>query len=128
MASHQAEQLKEKGNAAFRNGEYLEAEDFYTQAVAKYSKNPLLFTNRANARLKLQRWDGAVNDCLKSIEVTGPNGQNHKAFYFLGKETSIGSTCCINVRCLLGSMLIDHVYQHKHNSLSIIHTKRCHQR
>ncbi|KAK5111507.1 hypothetical protein LTR85_011855 [Meristemomyces frigidus] len=85
MASYQAEQLKEKGNAAFRNGEYLEAEDFYTQAVQKYSRNPLIFTNRANARLKLQRWDGAVNDCLKSIEITGPDGQNHKAFYFLAQ-------------------------------------------
>lgn len=85
MASYQAEQLKEKGNAAFRNGEYIEAEDLYTQAITKYSRNPLIFTNRANARLKLQRWDGAVNDCLKSIEITGHNGQNHKAFYFLAQ-------------------------------------------
>ena len=68
--SYLAEQLKEKGNAAFRNGDYLEAEDLYTQAVQKYSRNPLIFTNRANVRLKLQRWDGAVNDCLKSIEVS----------------------------------------------------------
>jgi len=83
MASYQAEQAKEKGNVAFRNGEYHEAEDFYTQAIQKYSRNPLIFTNRANARLKLQRWDLAVNDCLKSLEITG-TGQNHKAFYFLG--------------------------------------------
>lgn len=27
----------------------------------------------------------AVNDCLRSIEITGPNGQNHKGFYFLGE-------------------------------------------
>ncbi|KAK3116800.1 hypothetical protein LTR53_002435 [Teratosphaeriaceae sp. CCFEE 6253] len=85
MASYQADQLKEKGNAAFRNGEYLEAEDLYTQAVQRYSRNPLIFTNRANVRLKLQRWDGAVNDCLKSIELTGSNGQNHKAWYFLAQ-------------------------------------------
>lgn len=88
MASYQADQLKEKGNAAFRNGDYLAAEDFYTQAVQKYSRNPLIFTNRANARLRLQRWDGAVNDALLSIEITGPNGQNHKAFYFLGESMS----------------------------------------
>lgn len=44
--SHLADQLKEKGNAAFRDGEYKDAEDFYTQAVQKYSKNPLIFTNR----------------------------------------------------------------------------------
>lgn len=52
--------------------------------MQKYSRNPLIFTNRANVRLKLQRWDGAVNDCLKSIEITGTETQNHKAFYFLG--------------------------------------------
>ena len=94
--SYLADQLKEKGNIAFRNGEYLEAEDFYTQAVQKYSRNPLIFTNRANVRLKLQRWDGAVNDCLKSIETTGANGQNHKAFYFLGKATQTPGfdACC----------------------------------
>ena len=84
--SYLADQLKEKGNVAFRNGEFAEAEDLYTQAVVKYARNSLIWTNRANVRLKLQRWDGAVNDCLKSIEITGPNGQNHKAFYFLGKH------------------------------------------
>ena len=87
--SYLAEQLKEKGNAAFRSGDYTQAEDLYTQAVQKYSRNPLIFTNRANVRLKLQRWDGAVNDCLKSIEITGSTSQNHKAFYFLGKAASL---------------------------------------
>ncbi|KAK0357408.1 hypothetical protein LTR91_016005 [Friedmanniomyces endolithicus] len=85
MASYQADQLKEQGNAAFRNGEYLEAEALYTQAVQKYSRNPLIYTNRANVRLKLQQWDGVVNDCSKSIEITGANAQNHKAWYFLAQ-------------------------------------------
>ncbi len=84
MASYQAEQLKEKGNVAFRSGDYQGAEDFYTQAIQKYSSNPLIFTNRANVRLKLQKWEDAVNDAIKSIEITGPKGQNHKAYYFLG--------------------------------------------
>jgi len=83
--SYQADQLKEKGNQAFRNGDYLAAEDWYTQAIQRYSRNPLIFTNRANVRLKLQRWDGAINDCLKSIEISGPQGHNHKAFYFLAQ-------------------------------------------
>ena len=82
--AHLADQFKEKGNNAFRNGNFLEAEEFYTQAVQKYSRNPLIFTNRANARLKLQRWEEALNDCMKSIEITG-DGQNHKAWYFLGR-------------------------------------------
>jgi STIP1 homology and U-box containing protein 1 len=51
--SYLAEELKEKGNAAFRNGEFIEAEELYTQAVSRYSRNPLIFTNRANVRLKV---------------------------------------------------------------------------
>ncbi|EMC93323.1 hypothetical protein BAUCODRAFT_75854 [Baudoinia panamericana UAMH 10762] len=85
MAAYQAEQLKEKGNTAFRNGEYQEAENLYTQAIQKHSRNPLIFTNRANVRLKLQKNNDAVNDCLNSIEISGPKGQNHKAFYFLAQ-------------------------------------------
>lgn len=82
-----ADALKEQGNKAFKNGDFAAAEEFYTQAVQKFSRNPLLFTNRANARLKLQRWEGAVNDCLKSIEISG-RGQNHKAYYFLGESVA----------------------------------------
>ncbi|GAB7363006.1 hypothetical protein MBLNU230_g3300t1 [Neophaeotheca triangularis] len=83
--AHVAETLKSKGNVAFRDGNYLEAEELYTQAIQKYSRNPLIFTNRANVRLRLQQWDGAVNDCLKSLEITGSDAQNHKAFYFLAQ-------------------------------------------
>ncbi|KAF2164354.1 hypothetical protein M409DRAFT_25233 [Zasmidium cellare ATCC 36951] len=82
--SYLADQLKEKGNAAFRAGDFSAAEDLYTQAIQKYSRNSLIFTNRANVRLKLQQWEGAVNDCLKSVEITG-GGQNHKAYYFLAQ-------------------------------------------
>lgn len=82
--SHLADQLKEKGNLSFKNNDFANAEDLYTQAIQKYSRNPLIFTNRANVRIKLQRYDDAVNDCLKSIEISGPKGQNHKAYWFLG--------------------------------------------
>jgi STIP1 family protein 1 len=88
-----ADALKEQGNKAFKNGDFAAAEDFYTQAVQRFSQNPLLFTNRANARLKLQRWGGAVNDCLKSIEISNAasagKAQNHKAYYFLGEFTAV---------------------------------------
>jgi tetratricopeptide (TPR) repeat protein len=84
MAQAAADALKEQGNKAFKEGDYAAAEELYTQACQRFSRNPLLFTNRANARLKLQRWEGAVNDCLKSIEISG-RAQNHKAYYFLGE-------------------------------------------
>lgn len=48
--SHLADQLKEKGNVAFRDGDYKLADELYTQAVQKYSRNPLIFTNSATHR------------------------------------------------------------------------------
>lgn len=54
IMSYLADKLKEQGNATFRDGDFVKAEELYTQAIQKYSQNPLIFTNRANARLKLQ--------------------------------------------------------------------------
>ena len=81
MAAHQAEQLKQKGNVHFKNGDYENAMYLYSQAIQKNPSNPLLWTNRANARLKLQLWHGVIDDCLRSIELMK---DNMKAFYFLG--------------------------------------------
>jgi STIP1 family protein 1 len=77
-----AEALKERGNAHFRKVEYAEAEACYTEAIIKNSKNAVLFSNRANARLKLAKWEGVIDDCLQSIELSR---ENMKAFFFLGK-------------------------------------------
>lgn len=80
---HAAEQLKERGNAHFRKGEYASAEACYSQAIQKNSKNPLLYTNRANARLKLERWQDVIDDCIRSVELMK---ENMKAFFYLGKS------------------------------------------
>ncbi|PSK38127.1 Methylenetetrahydrofolate reductase 1 [Elsinoe australis] len=82
--AHIAEQFKDKGNALFKAGDYTGAEEQYTYAIQKFSRNPLLFTNRAFARIKLQRWEEVVNDCLRSIEITG-HAQNFKAYFYLAQ-------------------------------------------
>ncbi|KAF2847068.1 FMN-linked oxidoreductase [Plenodomus tracheiphilus IPT5] len=76
-----AEQLKNAGNKCFKNGDYEEAEALYSQAIQKNSANPLLFTNRANARLKLEKWEGVIDDSIRSIELLK---DNMKAFFYLG--------------------------------------------
>ncbi len=81
-----AEQLKNSGNKCFKNGDYEEAESLYSQAIQKNSANPLLFTNRANARLKLEKWEGVIDDCIRSIELLA---ENMKAFFYLGEPLSI---------------------------------------
>ena len=78
---HMAEQLKERGNTHFKRGEYEEAIKLYSQAIQQNSGNPVLYTNRANARLKLEQWQNAIDDCLRSIDLMR---ENMKAFYFLG--------------------------------------------
>lgn len=78
---HAAEQLKNQGNLHFKEGEYAQAETLYSQAIQKNSRNPLLFTNRANARLKQEKWEGVIDDCCKSIEMLR---ENMKAFFYLG--------------------------------------------
>ena len=77
-----AEQLKTLGNTHFKNGEYEAAETLYGQAIQKNSKNPLLFTNRANARLKLEKWQDVIDDCLRSIELMK---ENMKAYFYLAQ-------------------------------------------
>jgi tetratricopeptide (TPR) repeat protein len=80
-----AEQLKNAGNKCFKNGDYEEAEGLYSQAIQKNSNNPLLFTNRANARLKLEKWESVIDDCIRSIELLK---DNMKAFFYLGMRAS----------------------------------------
>jgi STIP1 family protein 1 len=77
-----AEQLKNQGNTHFKNAEYDSAETCYSQAITKNSKNPLLFTNRANARLKLEKWEGVIDDCLRSVELMK---ENMKAYFYLAQ-------------------------------------------
>lgn len=107
LMAHLADALKEKGNELFKSGDFIGAEARYTAAITKYSRNPLLFTNRAFARIKLQRWDGVVDDCLHSIELTGGQGFNFKAYFYLGKPPIqpylFASSLCVVARTYIYS-------------------------
>lgn len=46
-----AEELKNKGNIAFKSGNYAEAVDFYTKAIELDSFSAILFTNRYKKNL-----------------------------------------------------------------------------
>lgn len=87
MSAHISDQLKTRGNTHFKDGEYEQAIMLYSQAIQQNPTNPLLYSNRANARLKVQQWEGVIDDCLKSIELMQ---ENMKAFYFLGKPLTPG--------------------------------------
>ena len=63
----------------FQAGEYAQAEALYTKAITADPTAPLLYTNRAMARIKLNMYDGVVGDCEQSL-VLLPH--NMKAYYY----------------------------------------------
>ncbi|KIV86946.1 hypothetical protein PV11_02522 [Exophiala sideris] len=80
--------FREQGNERFKAGEYKEAEDLYSKAIAEHSRSdPKVFANRALTRLKLQDWQGAEYDARKAIELYGPKNEAAamKSHYYLAQ-------------------------------------------
>ena len=61
------------GNKSFRGGDYKLAEEYYTSAILKYEDNHVLFTNRAQARLRQDKFQEAVDDCKEAIKLKQDN-------------------------------------------------------
>ena len=66
MAS-KAQAAKEKGNAAFKSGDYVAAVGHYTEAILADKHDPTFFLNRAAAYLKLGKY---VHTNTASVCVT----------------------------------------------------------
>ncbi|XP_069754980.1 tetratricopeptide repeat protein 1 [Narcine bancroftii] len=69
--------LKEVGNRQFKNAEYSEAENSYTEALGicpacNQKDRSILYSNRAAARMKLDNKEDAISDCTKAIDLN-PN-------------------------------------------------------
>ena len=64
----QSDELKEKGNVCMRKKNYLQAVDYYTQALELTKANKYLWTNRALAHIKREDYDSAIDDCTKILE------------------------------------------------------------
>lgn len=72
-----AEQLKQDGNACFKNADYEKSIEFYTEAIAICPKDfsverSILYSNRAAAHKHLGAQSAAIDDCTQSIELN-PN-------------------------------------------------------
>lgn len=63
----------------FQSGDYVSAEALYTKAITADPTAPLLYTNRAMARIKLGMFDGVVGDCEESLRLLP---HNMKAWYY----------------------------------------------
>ena len=60
--SEHAEKEKNKGNEAFRSGDYKEALVYYNRSI-QLSASPAVHNNRAMAYIKLEEYQNAIIDC-----------------------------------------------------------------
>ncbi|KAI0306266.1 hypothetical protein B0F90DRAFT_1688488 [Multifurca ochricompacta] len=74
-----AKASKEKGNTAFKDGDYVAAIGHYTAAALADPSDPTFFLNRAAAYLKLSKNEDAERDCTTVINLS--NDKNAKAFF-----------------------------------------------
>ncbi|KAK0222015.1 hypothetical protein IW262DRAFT_1377548 [Armillaria fumosa] len=78
MSSKQAQLDKEKGNTAFKAGDYATAVGHYSSAIVNDRKDYTLPLNRAAAYLKLGKYDDAERDCTTVLSL---NTSNAKALF-----------------------------------------------
>uniref|UniRef100_A0A8B9D720 Sperm associated antigen 1 n=1 Tax=Anser cygnoides TaxID=8845 RepID=A0A8B9D720_ANSCY len=63
---------KEKGNEAFASGDYMEAVTYYTRSISVLP-TAAAYNNKAQAEIKLQDWDSALQDCEKVLDMEPNN-------------------------------------------------------
>ncbi|XP_066034028.1 sperm-associated antigen 1 isoform X2 [Chamaea fasciata] len=63
---------KEKGNEAFATGDYVEAVTYYTRSIS-VMPTAAVYNNKAQAEIKLQDWDSALEDCEKVLDMEPGN-------------------------------------------------------
>lgn len=66
-----AEDLKDNGNTAFKNGQLSEAIDYYTEALSLNPDKKLkstIYRNRAMVRLRMDDFEGCEMDATQGIE------------------------------------------------------------
>ncbi|KAJ8316039.1 hypothetical protein KUTeg_006053 [Tegillarca granosa] len=68
-ARKEADQIKERGNDEFRQGNYEKALELYTEALTKTKDHTALWTNRAQANIKLGKYQDALSDCDWALRV-----------------------------------------------------------
>ncbi|KAM5246751.1 tetratricopeptide repeat protein 12 isoform 2-T2 [Ctenodactylus gundi] len=77
-----AEALKKKGNEAFANGDYKRAVLHYSEGLEKLKDMKVLYTNRAQAYIKLGDYQKALVDCDWALKCD----ENYaKAYFHMGK-------------------------------------------
>jgi len=77
-----AEKHKLQGNIFFKNQQYEEAIKEYSTAIIKNPKNTVYYTNRALCNIRLRKFEDAIYDCKKAIDI---DKNSLKGNYLLGQ-------------------------------------------
>ncbi|KAL7848701.1 hypothetical protein SRHO_G00203240, partial [Serrasalmus rhombeus] len=82
VKEERAKALKEKGNKAFALGDYEVAVKFYTEGLEQLRDMQALYTNRAQAFIKLKKYKEAISDCEWALKC---NDKCIKAYVHMGR-------------------------------------------
>ncbi|XP_031440151.1 tetratricopeptide repeat protein 12 isoform X2 [Clupea harengus] len=77
-----AKVLKTRGNTAFSQGDYEAAVQFYTEGLQQLRDMLELYTNRAQALIRLQKYAEAITDCEWALKC---NEKSVKAYVHMGR-------------------------------------------
>ncbi|XP_077106094.1 tetratricopeptide repeat protein 12 [Ranitomeya variabilis] len=77
-----ANALKDQGNQAFAQGDYQSAIQRYSKGLEKLKDMQVLYTNRAQAYIKLEKYDSAISDCEWALKC---DDKCVKAYVLMGK-------------------------------------------
>ncbi|XP_073441404.1 tetratricopeptide repeat protein 12 [Dendrobates tinctorius] len=77
-----ANALKDQGNQAFAQGDYQSAIQRYSEGLEKLKDMQVLYTNRAQAYIKLEKYDNAISDCEWALKC---DDKCVKAYVHMGK-------------------------------------------
>ena len=69
-----ADEEKAKGNAAFQSGQYEQAVMHFTKAI-ELAPTHVLFSNRSGAYCGMKKYEEALADASKCIEMKGDWGK-----------------------------------------------------
>lgn len=71
-------QMKELGNAQFKNQNYKLAADYYSKGIEYNSSEPALFANRGTCLKLLGKYKESLNDYKKAVQLGPKNTKNMK--------------------------------------------------
>ncbi|KIM35927.1 hypothetical protein M413DRAFT_449556 [Hebeloma cylindrosporum] len=101
MSKPKALAAKDKGNAAFKGGDYPTAIGHYTAAILADRNDPTYPLNRAAAYLKLGKYEDAERDCTT---VIGLDASNVKALFRRG-QARVGTGNLLQAQSDFGNVL-----------------------